>query len=373
MIRLRWVAVAAAGSLIALASGCSSDDEESPAPARADAPRSFFGVVPQSNLVPDDVVRMGRGRVGTIRIVVPWQTIEPKGPQLEPGYVDRVVLEAAAQGIEVLPTLSGTPDWVARGLDSSDCEFDCSNYPPHGDAALAAWKDFVGKMVDRYGPGGELWRENPDVDPIPVHDWQIWNEQNSPTWFQPKPDPVVYENLLDAAADAIHARDPDGNVILGGMFISPLQGKPPAYVASDFLRRLYAIPGARDSFDAIAVHPYSAHLSKIRLQVSLMHDEVERADDDAGIWITEVGASSSEAGNPLDRGLQGQAEVLREAFDFFLARRESWDIQAVTWFSWRDATEAQCEWCQYSGLFPADSLEHPKPAWEEFVGYTGGS
>ncbi len=364
--------MAAAGLLIALAPGCSSDGEGSP-PARPDAPRGFFGVVPQGNLTPDDVVRMGQGKVGTIRIVVPWQVIAPQGPELDYAYLDPVVLEAAKQDIRVLPTLSGTPDWVARELNRDDCGVNCSNYPPHTDAALDAWQEYVGKMVDRYGPGGELWSENPDVDPTPIHDWQIWNEQNSPTFFQPKPDPVVYENLLEHAAEAIHSRDPDGEVILGGMFLSPLNGDPPAYSSWEFLRHLYAIPGTKDSFDAVAVHPYSAHLRKVRLQVSLMHDEIERADDDAKIWITEVGASSSVSNNPLDRGPEGQAELLQQVFDFLLAKREAWDIEAATWYSWRDGVEATCEWCQYSGLFPADSLTDPKPAWSAFVGFTGGS
>lgn len=370
---LRLVALAAATSLVAFAPGCSSDGESSPV-APAQAPQEFFGVVPQSALTTEDIARMGEGNVGTIRIVVPWQVIAPEGPdQPDYSYLDPVVLEAAKQGIEVLPTLSGTPDWVAHNLDQSPCDIDCANYPPRTDAALEAWKEYVGQMVERYGPDGEIWAENPDVPDDPIHSWQIWNEQNSPTFFQPKPDPEVYANLLKPAAAAIHSRDPDGEVILGGMFATPNGGERPAYSSWQFLRKLYAIPGTRDSFDAIAAHPYSPHLNKIRDQVSLLRDEVARADDDAEMWITEVGASSSDGANPLDRGPEGQAEVLQDVYDFFVDRREAWDIQAVTWYSWRDGVDASCEWCQYAGLFPADSLESPKPAWQAFVGFTGGT
>ena len=378
-MRLRWAATAAA-ILAVSASGCSSGSDDGGGADQgggtpSGAPRAFFGVVPQAQLTPDDVTRMGEGLVGTIRIVVPWQVIAPDGPgQMDFSSFDPVVLEAAEQGIAVLPTLSGTPTWVAQNLNGDEgCTLDCSNYVPRTAAALAAWKKFVSAMVDRYGPDGELWSQNPDVEASPIHDWQIWNEQNSPTFFLPKPDPAAYEKLLEPAAAAIHDRDPDGEVILGGMFATPLKGKPPAFVASDFLRRLYEIPGADDSFDAIAVHPYSAHLSNVRLQVSVMRDEVERAGDDASIWITEVGASSSEGANPLDRGPDGQADLLKGVYDFFLSKREAWNIEGATWFSWRDTAEGQCDWCAKSGLFPVDSLDDPKPAWDAFVGFTGGS
>ena len=65
-------------------------------------------------------------------------------------------------------------------------------------------------LVDRYGPDGELWKTHPDVDPVPVATWQIWNEQNSPTFYQPEVDPAAYATLLEAAHEAITERDPQG-------------------------------------------------------------------------------------------------------------------------------------------------------------------
>ncbi len=162
------------------------------------------------------------------------------------------------------------------------------------------------------------------------------------------------------------------------MFGTPFKGKPPALSAPDFLRQLYAIDGAREQFDAVAAHPYAAHEGKIELQVRLLHDEIERADDDAGLWITEVGASSDEGDDcetpcPLERGPEGQAEQLTEAFTFFLNQRRAWDIEGVTWYSWRDTSDPnQCDWCPGSGLFEEASLE-PKPAWDAFTAFTGGS
>lgn len=366
---------AAAAVLCIAAIGCAGGAADS-SPLPASVPPDFFGVVPQGLLTEDDLDRMGQGGVGTLRLVFSWQALDPtaKPGDADLSTIDPYVLGAARNGIRVLPTLYGTPAWVAEGLDGEQCGDACATYAPRSPEALAAWETFVGEMVDRYGPGGELWSANPDIDPIPVAVWQIWNEQNSPSFFTPAPDPATYERIVSAASDTIRERDPAAEVILGGMFGEPLKGKPPAYTAWDFLHRIYAIDGARDDFDGIAAHPYSANLDSLESQVELLHDEVEKADDDASLWITEVGASSADTGVYLELGPDGQAELLRGAFEFFVDRRDEWKIQNVTWYSWRDTADenAPCAWCAQSGLFPADGFD-PKPSWDAFVSFTGGS
>ena len=371
---LRRGALAAICAAVLAFAGCGTDDEapagETPAP-----PRSFFGVAPQGGLTAADLERMAQGRVGTVRIFLPWGLIDPTSAEgdYDLAIYDTTVLEAARNDIEVLPFMYGTPSWVAQELDGVTCETDCDAYAPTSEAALHAWGEFVGAVVDRYGPNGSLWAENPDVPAQPIRAWQIWNEQNSPSFYQPQPDVASYAKLLDTAAHAIRSRDEDAQVILGGMFGTPLEGELPAYSAWDYLRRLYEIEGTDGSFDGIAAHPYAAHLSKVEEQTELMHDEVVRAGDaDASLWITEIGWASSGGDVPLNRGPEGQAESLTQAFDYFLAHRLEWNIQSVTWYSWRDTSEMICDWCGGSGLFPEGSDE-PKPAWEAFVALTGGS
>jgi hypothetical protein len=356
--------------------GCSDSTETTEPEAPAAAPKDFFGVVPQALLDDADLDRMQQGKVGIIRFVIPWGALDPteKEGDINFSSVDPLILGAAQRGIEVLPMVYGTPEWVSKGIDGDDCTDTCGTFAPQSEEALAAWKEFIGVLVDRYGPDGELWKTHPDIDPVPVRDWQIWNEQNSPTFYQPAVDPAAYATLLEAAHAAITERDPQGHVILGGMFGTPLKGKAPALKAWTFLRDLYETDGAADAFDGVAVHPYAAHLGKIESQVSRMHDEILKADDSADMWITEVGASSDEGNNALERGPEGQADQLREAFDFFLGKRQEWDIKAVTWYSWRDTPpdQSQCDWCAGSGLFEADALT-PKPSWDAFVSFTGGS
>ena len=365
-------ALSASIILVLGAAGCGSNGDE-PQPVVPEAPPGFFGVVPQGALTTEDIERMDQGNVGTLRIVIPWATLDHSPAPNESDYstIDPVVLLAAQHGIRVIPTVYGTPEWVAKDLDNASCGSNCSAFAPRSPQALAAWADFLGELVDRYGPQGTLWNEHPDVDDEPLRLWQIWNEQNSPTFYQPAVDPAGYAALVRAGSEAITKRDPDAEVILGGMFGTPPPGEP----AWDFLRELYEIGDTRDYYDAVAAHPYAAQEAGIEPQVMKLRKEVVRAGDEGTeMWITEVGSSSDTGPNPLERGPEGQAAQLREAFEFFLERREALDLAGVEWYSWRDTVgDSQCDWCPGSGLFEADSLATPKPAWEEFVSFTGGS
>ena len=164
-MRALVVAAAAAGSLSLGIAACGSTAAQDQ-PVAAKAPREFFGVVPQGLLTDDDLARMAQGRVGTIRLVVPWGALAPDSDRAPVNFasIDPTVLRAAANGVRVVPTIFGTPSWVAEGLDGYSCDPDCGPFAPHSGRALAAWKDFVGRLVDRYGPGGELWKR-PSRDP----------------------------------------------------------------------------------------------------------------------------------------------------------------------------------------------------------------
>jgi hypothetical protein len=344
--------------------------------AFAAPPRSFFGVMPQGPLDSADYAEMGDAKVGTLRFELYWAGIDP-GPEsgdYDWSSADAVVGGAARNGVATLPFVASAPAWVVR-LDGHSCQpGKCPPYGPKGGQALAAWRAFLTAAVDRYGPNGEFWAENPDVPKLPVRAWQIWNEQNSPSFWKPKPDVKAYANLLDSAHRAITAADPGAEIILGGMFGTPLGGRKPAVSAWDFLAKLYRRKGARKDFDGVAPHPYASRFSKVRAQIDLLRDAMVDANDaDAALWITELGWASGGAPNPLNRGLAGQADRLTEAFKYLIKKRKSLNIRNLTWYSWRDnsSTDAQlCEWCPRSGLLNED--RSPKPSFDAFTAFTGG-
>jgi len=335
------------------------------------APRSFYGIVPQNSLTDADFDRMGQGRIGTLRTAVNWFAVDP-GPAPDDydwSSVDAVVAGAARNGIDVLPFLYGTPDWVAQGLDGQACS-ECATFAPTSDAALAAWHTFVTDAVARYGTGGQFWAENPGLAPNPIEVWQIWNEQNSATFYEPKPSPKAYAKLLDVSANAIRGRDPGADVILGGM--AGLIGVKKAVTAWNYLAKLYKRKGVKKDFDGVAPHPYGQRLKKVQLQIDRTRATMKQAGDaGTGLWITEIGWGSQKGGNPLNRGRKGQAQSLKEAYKYFQKQRRKLKVKTVAWFTWTDSPNPICEWCPTAGLF--DSALQPKPSWRALTKFTGGS
>ena len=337
-------------------------------------PSEFFGVAPQSPLTPAELGRLAQGRVGTVRAYINWAAIDPTPADDDAwGQIDALVGAAAQNGVTVFPFVFGTPTWVVNGLDGRSCPPEtCLLFAPRSPAALAEWQRFLREAVQRYGPNGEFFAENPALPVVPITDWQLWNEQNSFSFYEPKVDVNSYANLLTAGSQAIRAVDPNAKIILGGMFGTPEGVEEPKVFAWNYLRRLYRVPGIAAQFDGVAVHPYAARLTKVIQQVKLMRKEIIRAQDPAEMWITEIGWSSGKGDNPLELGKRGQASRLRESMRYFIGHKDALNIRNVTWFAWRDLTTPICQWCANAGLFGAGSLT-PKPAWRALMTFTGGS
>ncbi|TMK98642.1 MAG: hypothetical protein E6G41_17890, partial [Actinobacteria bacterium] len=75
----------------------------------------------------------------------------------------------------------------------------------HPDIPLSPPKDpstygnFLRLAIARYGPFGTFWSEHPEVAPIPIRDWQVWNEPNLSDYFSVQPFAKPYVRLLRAA------------------------------------------------------------------------------------------------------------------------------------------------------------------------------
>jgi polysaccharide biosynthesis protein PslG len=342
--------------------------------ASAAVPRGFFGVVPQTAVTPEELDRMAANGVATVRVLFSMPEIEPAQDEFVWANTDQLVANAAARGIRVIPTLYGSTAWLNVLDGDAGCGGGCA---PNSDLARDAWADFARALVDRYGPTGEFWKPPPYcplplvcetkgdapcacASALPIRTWQIWNEQNSPKYFHPGPNPARYAKLLAAAGAAIHARDPNAEVVTGGMWGPP--GADEVTPTARFVRKLYAASGRSPAFDAIAVHPYAASLSGVAEQVEDVVNEIRRARDDAGIWVTELGWAS---GGPRDNGLvktpKAQARLLTTSIDRLISKRRAWRIRGVQWYAWRDAppNRTDCEWCPKSGLRGVNGAAKP--------------
>jgi len=328
----------------------------------ASANSSFYAIVPQVTLKAKDYRQIDRANAGTVRLILNWSSIQPTKSTTNWAYFDAQVKMAADRGIKILPFLYGSPDWIGG------CSHDCGTHPPSTRKALSRWKHFVGLAAKRYGPGGVFWQHY-DGKARPIRVWQVWNEQNSKTFFTPKPSPKIYARVLDKASKAIRARDRKAEIVLGGMFGTPGGGHGNhAIAAADYLRKLYKISGAKHDFDGIALHPYARSIDSVKLQVQLARHELRRAHDSkTDLWITELGWASGGKPNPLNVGSKkAQAQRLTDAFKMFHSHRQEWNVRLVSWFSWQDshASDSFCFFCDKSGLVTGKGKK--KPAYSAF-------
>ena len=299
-------------------------------------------------------------RLGSYRLTVDWNAIEPDGDgNRDWEDVDYVVEATARRGIRLMLTMYGSPPWLNPNWRT---------LPVKSVRQIRRWKGFLADAVGRYGSRGTFWLDHPDVPYRPVTRWQIWNEPNIRFFARPV-SPARYGRLLRASSRSVDALDPFSKIVSGGLY-----GKPPrdtGLSASNFLRRLYHRPGTRRSLDLVAIHPYA------RTTRSSLHRTrtVRRAMDANGdrrkrILITELGWGS-DATSGFGRGSErAQADQLRSVYRSYLRARNQFRLDSIYWFGWSDLSRdiKACVFCYRTGLFgePRD----PKPAWYELLNFT---
>lgn len=332
-------------------------------------PDELIGITPATRLGQLELARMQLGGVTTLRVPFFWEDLQPyPGQGLQFTRSDELVAYGAYYGIRMKPFVMGVPPYFGRRDDH--------NYPPIGDAVFRReWKQLLRALVDRYGPGGEIWRylreAAPEIEPHPIRSWQIWNEANAWTYWHPqRTAPTDYAKLLRISANVIRNRDPGATIVTAGFFEHPSDGVP----MRRFVRRLYDTRGAARSFDALAIHPYSVNIDGMARQIEAARLSMLKAGDSASdLWVTEIGWPTAERSSDsvFTKTEFGQRRALRQAFNLIIRKRRDWRIGSLIWYTWADTDVfTTCDLCSYSGLFRSDLTA--KPAWEEFVGFTGG-
>jgi len=320
------------------------------------APRSFFGVVPFEEPSQADFNRMGTGKVGQLRINMYWPAVQPlQGWSYDWSRYDPLVAGAAEKHIRIFPTVYGSPAWAA----------DTAKHPPKPEF-MDEFEDFLRAAAERYGPGGQFWLLNPLLPKLPIVDWQMWNEVNSPTFWYSKPKAKQYKPLLEAANRGIKSVNPNSHIVLAGIFRAPQIKNGIPMVR--YLHQLYRT-GAKPLFDAVAVHPYALTPQKAFETL----DEARRVmrrhkDGKTPMWITELGWATSGIRTPVTVSPKKQGKYLRQAFRKAAKTRKRRHIAGVFWFCFQDQ-EAKF-WIYRTGLLTQSGKA--KPSWKAFVEFTGG-
>jgi Beta-galactosidase len=313
-----------------------------PATATAGVPRDFFGVMANGPLdapgfaLDAESGAMRSAGVGTERMEIAWDLVEPQKGQYDFTLPDRKVLAAARAGLDVLGLIVRTPAWAAQrpGQPFS---------PPRDPADYAA---FATALVARYGPNGQLWSEHPDVPKRPVEAWQIWNEPNIAVYWTKQPFMRGYARLLNAAYAAIKQADPRATVVMAGL----------ANFSWRDLKRLFERGGATLRFDVAAVHPFSGRPSNSVKIVGLNRRVLNRhGAKGKPIWLTELTWSSAKGKKrKLTQNWEtteaGQAERLRTVYRLFVKARKILRLERIYWYTWVTVDRDSPNSFDYSGL-----------------------
>lgn len=219
--------------------------------------------------------------VQIVRSDLPWATVQPMAPRPgDPGWrwstIDGWVTAFAQHHLSWQPILDYAVGWAKI------CPGFC---PPTSNSTYAA---FARAVAARYGPRGAFWSEHPRLPAFPVRIFEIWNEENVPTYYVP---PMRYASIYLAARRAIKSVDPSATVIIGGLGddgagYSARQDYPSLYVREMFASQ----PGLTGHVDGFGLHPYGA--TALDVEQWTVHFRVTLdglGERSAPIYITEFG------------------------------------------------------------------------------------
>src|SRR5215213_3059468 len=156
--------------------------------------------------------KMAVAGVETVRVAFHWGHDQPEkdGPT-DLREEDRIVGLAASHGMEVFPHIIVAPTWN---------RWDLSDQPqaPPSDPELL--RPYMKALIERFGPRGTFWVENPTLPRLPIHYWQFWNEPHLPyQWTVPKnvswSESYAWE--LQYFYIGVKENDPTAKVVLAGL------------------------------------------------------------------------------------------------------------------------------------------------------------
>ena len=343
------IALAAA----ALACACTAGTGTAAEPLTSDELPAYgvnFGGMTPDQIHPDE---LGAAHMGLERAW--WARVD------DVHAYDEQMTRAAASNVMIVPILFGVWPGGYTSANRND------------------WRNFVAAIAERFGPetsatNGSFWREHPQLPYLPVRAWEIWNEENSTTFWTwdgtGHVSPADYYDALSNAHQVLRWVDPNARVVFGGLINFSADQHP----ALDFLAQVTNMPNGNCLYDAVAIHPYS---NTVEQAVNKVQDTRARLDalgePDVDIWITEVGWAIAGPWQRDDSGLIAQtpftaanqyhqAKHIAEFAQAMDNHRADWHIGPTIWFNYMDVgnwLSPDGRWDFHSGLMGYDPNGQP--------------
>lgn len=218
---------------------------------------------------------MKEAGVKTVRIDFLWQDIEPAPGKIDYAKYDGLVELLYSNGIQILGILDYSVDWASpAGIWNS----------PAPDSAL--FLKYARGVAARY-------KEK-------VKYWELWNEPDSPVYWNPQDGLKSYVKLLKEIYVELKKIDPGFRILNGGLSDGTAS-----------VNRLYD-NGAQGYFDIINIHifenPLDPHaINRAEAYIRQTKKIMERNGDGAkSIWITEVGCPGIKSGMKAENWWMGK-------------------------------------------------------------------
>jgi hypothetical protein len=226
-------------------------------------------------------------------------------------------------------------------------------YAPYG-AYLTA-------VIDRYGPHGSFWRENPSIPKMPIRSWQIWNEPNL-AYYWKQPFAPTYVSMLKIAHAAIKKADPGAQVVLGAL----------TNTAWKSLGQVYKVKGAKNLFDVVSVNGFTKIPANVIEFMVFVRRAMSRFGDGAKPLIaTELSWPSAKGETHANLDFittrAGQARNLSALLPLLGQQRLSLHLISFYWYTWIGEEDPNSGPFNYSGLLADhDDKVTVKPALQAF-------
>lgn len=266
-----------------------------------------------------------------------WELLEPEEMQFRFAEVDDTVKAAGENGLLSSLYLVGSArhqTTAPAGVSNPD------QYPPK---SAAVYADRLAMLAERYPT---------------VKAWQVWNEPNIPSFWQPNEDPAAYSVLLRESVAALAARAPAAQRVIGGMaYYSQMP------IAGGLMFQALAGTGDLTPERVVAYHPYT---NSAEGATPADRDFIDTANwlntnlRQAGvkdIWATEFGWSSYAGPSELQPivGEAGQADLTIRR----LALMSAMDFNRVFLFTLADLDERATVRDRSYGLIRQDGTNKP--------------
>ena len=285
---------------------------------------------------------MASSGVESVRADFSWPAMQ-KGPgePIDFSGTDALVKRAVMRNIELLPVITEAPRW-ARAYPNR------VKSPPKDNAD---YTQFLAALVDRYGPKGSFWADDPAVPRRPLREWQIWNEPHL-QWYWDAPAksrwayPRGYGKLLRSSWTAIKVRDPGAKVVLAGI----------TQRAWEEIEELYRVGRIKGSFDVAALQIFPITVKRAVLATRLFRKALrERGDGRKPIYLTEISWFASKGRTPKVRYLahetkRGMAAKLENAYQQLAQERRSLGLKRMFWYTWATSYGRGGSVFNYTGL-----------------------